>query len=383
MKRILLKPITMLLAIALFAACSSEQTVFTKTVNNIDDKAFEKVLDNKQIQLFTLVGENGIGMKVTNYGARVVALCVPDANDDPVDVAMGHDNIDDYLNLPDVFFGTAVGRSGNRIAKGKFEIDGVEYQLPQNDGENHLHGGPTGFHGVVWDAVQVGESKIIFSYLSVDGEEGYPGNLNVTMTYELTEDNEFKIEYTATTDKATLCNLTHHSYFNLSGEGSETINDHLLMINADHYTPVDKTLIPTGEIAPVNGTPFDFTKPTAIGERLNSNHQQMEYGGGYDHNWALNSSDEAIMLAACLYSPVTGIQMDVLTDQPGIQFYGGNFLEGIHTGKEGKKYVYRSGLCLETQKFPDAPNQPAFASTILRPGEKYKHVCIYKFSLKK
>ncbi|HOO85132.1 MAG TPA: aldose epimerase family protein, partial [Prolixibacteraceae bacterium] len=316
--------------IGLMTGCAgTEKPVFTQTVKNIDQTAFSKVVDGKQVELFTLVGEGGIGMKVTNFGARVVALCVPDANGNPVDVVLGFDNLDDYMTAePETFYGASIGRYGNRIANGRFQIDSVSYQLAQNNGINHLHGGPKGYFDVVWDAKQVGDSKIIFTYLSPDGEEGYPGNLEITMIYELTEDNAFKIEYAATTDKATVCNLTHHSFFNLNGEDDTTINDHVLRIDADYTTPVDAGLIPDGTLASVEGTPFDFNQPTAIGERLDVSNEQLDFGSGYDHNWVLNRTDDGMMLAATLFSAKTGIQMEVITDQPGLQFYGGNFLDG-------------------------------------------------------
>jgi aldose 1-epimerase len=379
------KAFLLLLMLFVFAACSQkQQSVFTDVVDGIDAAAFEQTIDGKATTLYTMVNNNGMGVKVTNFGARVVAICVPDANGNPVDVVLGHDNLDDYTAPGgETFYGAAIGRYGNRIGNAKFELDGEVYNLPANDGPNHLHGGPKGYFDVVWDAEQVSDSKIIFTYSSPDGEMGYPGNLDISMVYELTDENGLRIEYTATTDKATVCNLTNHTYFNLSGEGSETINDHLLMIDADKTTPVDEGLIPTGEFAEVKGTPFDFTKPTAIGERVNSDHPQMIYGGGYDHNWVLNNAEEKVSLAATLYSPVTSIQMDVLTDQPGLQFYGGNFIDGSTTGKRGIPYGYRSGLCLETQHFPDSPNKPQFPSTTLRPDDTYKHVCEYRFSVKK
>lgn len=377
----------LLLAIMIIAMLSCTEkpdiTCFTDTVNKIEPINFQQTVDGKKVDLYTLVGENGIGMKVTNYGARVVALCVPDGNGKPLDVVLGYDNLNDYINLPESFFGAAIGRYGNRIGDAKFTLDSVEYKLNNNDGKNHLHGGIKGFCDEIWDAKKLSDSKIQFTYLSVDGEEGYPGNLNVTMTYELTPDNAFKITYNATTDKATVCNLTHHSYFNLSGEGAETINDHLLMINADTYTPVDSTLIPTGEIAPVSSTPFDFSAPMPIGSRVDEENEQLAFGKGYDHNWVLNRVGDEVVVVASLYSPVSNIKMEVLTDQPGIQFYGGNFLNGTVTGKSGKPYVYRSGLCLETQHFPDSPNIPEFPTTTLLPGETYKHLCEYKFSIEK
>ncbi|MDA3880798.1 MAG: galactose mutarotase [Prolixibacteraceae bacterium] len=381
----MIKNAILLIVIATFVYSCSEQKqpVFTDAVADIDAAAFDQTIEGKATALYTMVNENGMGVKVTNFGARVVAICVPDANGNPVDVALGHDNLDDYTaEGPETFYGAAIGRYGNRIGNAQFELDGKVYELPANNGPNHLHGGPKGYFDVVWDAEQVSDSKIIFTYLSPDGEMGYPGNLEISMAYELTDDNAVSIEYTATTDKATVCNLTHHSYFNLSGAGAATINDHVLMIDADSITPVDETLIPTGELASVAGTPFDFTSPMEIGKRVNSDHQQMTFGGGYDHNWVLNKDDNSVTLAARLYSPVTNIQMDVLTDKPGLQFYGGNFLDGSTTGKRGLAYEYRSALCLETQHFPDSPNKPQFPSTTLMPGETYKHVCIYKFSVR-
>lgn len=355
---------------------------FTETANNIKVESFNKTIDGANVSLYELKGTNGIAMKVTNYGARVVALCVPDKNGNPVDVALGYNSVDEYINNTENFFGASIGRYGNRIGDAKFSLDSVEYTLAANDGKNHLHGGVKGYCDVVWNANKISDSKIEFTYLSADGEEGYPGNLNITMTYELTPENEFKIEYKATTDKKTICNLTHHSYFNLSGEGSETINDHILTINADNTTPVDETLIPTGEIISIKGTPMDFTVPTAIGERADADFQQLKYGKGYDHNWVLNRTGSGIETAAIVESPVTGIKMEVLTDQPGLQFYAGNFLDGGVTGKSGKPYKFRSGFCLETQCFPDSPNKPQFPSVVLEPGQEYYHVCIYKFSSK-
>jgi aldose 1-epimerase len=367
---------------ALALASCSKPSVFTETVEKIEKIKFQETIDGKQVDLYTLTN-NEIGIKVTNYGARVVALCVPDLNGKPVDVVLGHDKISDYIDLPQSYYGASIGRYGNRICNAKFTIDSVEYQLVANNGKNALHGGIKGFSDVVWTVKEVTASKIVFAYLSSDGEEGYPGNLNVTMTYELTDDNAFRIDYAAITDKATVCNLTHHSFFNLSGEGEATINDHVLTINSNAITPVDSTLIPTGEIVPVQNTPFDFNTPMVVGERINSNDLQMKYGGGYDHNWVVNRSGEGVVLAATVYSPVTKIKMDVLTDQPGMQFYAGNFIDGTYIGKQGKAYNYRSALCLETQHFPDSPNQPQFPSTLLLPGENYNHVCIYKFSVMK
>ena len=364
----------------LFLQGCAKQSPFTEAVEGVAEADFQKTIDGKQTDLYTLVNDNGMGMKVTNYGARVVALCVPDKDGKPVDVVFGYKTLDEYFTNPEKYYGAAIGRYGNRIANATFQIDSIVYKLPANDRVNHLHGGPKGYFAVIWNAQKVSDSKIVFTYTSPDGEEGYPGNLDITMTYELTPDNEFKIEYAATTDKPTVCNLTHHGYFNLSGEGSETINDHVLTINADTYTPVDFSLIPTGEIVSVEGTPMDFRQPTVIGARVKDDFVQLKYAHGYDHNWVLNKSKEGIELAATLVSPVSGIKMEVYTDQPGLQFYGGNFLNGRDTGISGKPYSYRSGLCLETQHFPDSPNKPEFPSVLLMPGEKYSHTCIYKFS---
>lgn len=372
-----------LIGLIVFSCADKQPSVFTDAVKAIIPANFQKTLDGKQVNLYTMVGKNGIGVKVTNYGARFVAICVPDKDGNPTDVILGYDNLDDYKSLRVAYLGAAIGRYGNRIAKGRFTLDGVEYQLPQNNGVNSLHGGSRGFHDRVWDAKKLADNKMQFNYISADGEMGYPGKLDVTMTYELTDDNAIRIEYMATTNKPTIVNLTNHCYFNLSGEGAPTINDHVLMIKSDYITPVDSTLIPTGEMMLVAGTPFDFNALTEIGARINADHQQLIYGGGYDHNWVIKKQQDGVELAATLYSPVTDIQLDVLTDQPGLQFYGGNFLTGKEIGVSGKAYPYRSALCLEAQHYPDSPNEPDFPSTVLRQGEKYDHVCIYKFSVKK
>jgi aldose 1-epimerase len=372
------------LFLGLMSCAEKKPPVFTEAVEAIEAAAFQQTLDGKQVDLYALVGEGGAGMLVTNYGARIVALCVPDANGNPVDVVLGYNNLDDYKAMREAYLGAAIGRFGNRIGGGKFSLDSVEYQLIQNDGQNSLHGGPSGYHDKVWDVTVVDQNKILFTYNSPDGDQNYPGNLEVSMTYELTAENGLRIEYTATTDKATICNLTHHSYFNLSGDGAATINDHVLTIKSDAITPVDNTLIPTGEIMPVAGTPFDFSVPTVIGDRIDEEHEQLNFGNGYDHNWViLRESLNEVEWIASVYSPVTNIQMDILTDQPGLQFYGGNFLTGKEVGKAGKAYLYRSAFCLETQRFPDSPNKPHFPSTTLLPGETYKHVCVYQFSVRK
>jgi aldose 1-epimerase len=365
----------------LFACACSSPSVENRA--GISKEAFEKTIDGKQVSLWTLKNNNGVEMCVTNYGGKVVSLLVPDKENNFVDVVAGYDSIDSYLKSGEIYFGAAIGRVGNRIALGKFSLNNTEYKLAVNNGPNHLHGGNKGFHAVVWDAKQIDESTLELSYLADDMEEGYPGNLQIKMVYKLTEDNEFSIEYYATTDKPTVCNLTHHSYFNLSGEGSETILDHVLQINADAFTPSDEGLIPTGEIIPVAGTPLDFTSPTAIGERIEADYDPLKAGFGYDHNFVLNKEKGKVELAATAISPVTGIQMDVYTDQPGIQLYSGNWMNGTEIGKAGKAYQKRAAFCLETQHFPDSPNEPSFPSIRLNPGETYRHTCIHKFSVKK
>jgi aldose 1-epimerase len=365
----------------LFACACSSPSV--KNRAGISREAFEKRLDGKQISLWTVKNNNGVEMSVTNFGGKVVSLFVPDKDNQFIDVVTGFDNIDKYLQSNEIYFGAAIGRVGNRIARGEFSLNGTEYHLPVNNGPNHLHGGNKGFHTVVWDIKQINESTLELSYLSKDGEEGYPGNLQVKIVYKLTDKNEFSVEYYATTDKPTVCNLTHHSYFNLSGEGSETILDHVLQINADGFTESDADLIPTGVIIPVEGTPLDFRTPTAIGERIDSECEAIKNGFGYDHNFVLNKTGKMVELAASVYSPVSGIEMDVYTDQPGIQLYSGNFMNGQETGISNKPLKYRSAFCLETQHFPDSPNKPDFPPITLNPGETYRHTCIYKFSVKK
>lgn len=350
----------------------------------IEKHAFGKTADGTPVELYTLTNANGLEAKITNYGGIVVSLLVPDRDGKPGDVVLGYETLEEYIeNNP--YFGTLVGRYGNRIARGKFTLEGIEYTLAQNDGENHLHGGLKGFDKVVWKADAVRSKNSVglkLTYLSKDGEEGYPGNLSVTVVYTLTNDNELKIEYTAVTDKVTIVNLTHHGYFNLAGAGLGDILGHELMIKADRFTPVDKGLIPTGELRSVKGTPMDFTRAVAIGARIDQAAEQLVLGGGYDHNWVLNNGDGSLALAARVYEPTTGRVMEVYTTEPGIQFYSGNFLDGSITGKGGKVYGYRYGFCLETQHFPDSPNKPDFPSTVLKPGETYTTTTIYTFSVK-
>ncbi len=350
----------------------------------IEKHAFGKMANGTPVELYTLTNANGLEAKITNYGGIVVSLLVPDRDGKLGDVVLGYETLEEYIeNNP--YFGTLVGRYGNRIARGKFTLEGIEYTLAQNDGENHLHGGLKGFDKVVWKADAVRGKNSVglkLTYLSKDGEEGYPGNLSVTVVYTLTNDNELKIEYTAVTDKVTIVNLIHHGYFNLAGAGLGDILGHELMIKADRFTPVDKGLIPTGELRSVKGTPMDFTRAVAIGARIDQAAEQLVLGGGYDHNWVLNNGDGSLALAAKVYEPTTGRVMEVYTTEPGIQFYSGNFLDGSITGKGGKVYEYRYGFCLETQHFPDSPNKPDFPSTVLKPGETYTTTTIYTFSVK-
>jgi len=352
--------------------------------------AFIDTLDGKPTTLYVLINKNhNAEAAITNYGARVVSLLVPDKTGSLTDVVLGYDSIGKYIHQPDTYFGAIVGRYGNRIAKGHFRLDGKEYTLATNDGHNHLHGGKKGFDAVVWTGKQINDQTLELTYLSKDGEEGYPGNLQVKVTYTLTDSNALQISYEATTDKPTVLNLTNHSYFNLNGQGSGTINNHQLKIPADRYTPVDSTLIPTGRIEPVAGTPLDFRQPTAIGAHINDSNLQLKYGKGYDHNFVLNPKNGdsiaggALMPAATVWADQSGIVLNVYTDQPGIQFYGGNFLKGTDPLKGGKKDDYRSAFCLETQHFPDSPNEPSFPSVELKPGQTYKSTTIYQFSVKK
>ncbi|MEN8254416.1 MAG: aldose epimerase family protein [Verrucomicrobiota bacterium] len=342
-----------------------------------------KVADFGSIQEYTLKNKSGMEVRLTNYGAIITAIITADRNGNMADVTFGYNDVSDYMNAVDKpYFGAVVGRYGNRIAKGRFTVDGEEYELATNNNENHLHGGKIGFDKVVWDAEIIGSNAIRFTYLSRDGDEGYPGNLSIAVTYTLTEENEIQIDYLATTDKATPVNLTNHAYFNLKGEGEGDILGHELMLNAKGFTPVDKGLIPTGVIAPVAGTPFDFTAAKPIGRDIGQTHQQLEYGGGYDHNFVLDKEGKEgeMTLAATAYEPTTGRFMEVFTKEPGVQFYCGNFLKGNLVGKSGKNYVHRGGFCLETQHFPDSPNKPDFPNTILRPGEEYETRTVYRFS---
>ena len=338
-------------------------------------------VSGQNVEMFTLRNAHGVEVKATSYGAIITSIVTPDRNGRPGDIVLGFDTIEGYLK-DSPYFGAVVGRYGNRIAKGRFTLDGHTYALATNNGPNHLHGGLKGFDKVVWKAELLqGRTGVAFSRLSPDGEEGYPGNLDVRIAYELTDRNELVIDYHATSDKATPVNLTQHSYFNLAGDGD--ILGHQLMIAADRYTPVDNTLIPTGDLAPIEGTPFDFRTATAIGARIDQANEQLKNGGGYDHNWVLTRKNASRQLAARVVEPKTGRTLEVSTTEPGVQFYSGNFLDGKVVGKGGRAYQRRSGLCLETQHFPDSPNQPKFPSTILRPGGAYESQTVFTFGVAK
>ena len=348
-----------------------------------DSKNFQQTVKGKPVDLFILKNKTGMQVSITNYGGRIVNILVPDRNGKITDVMLGYDQIESYQKAGEPCFGASIGRCTNRIGKAQFDLEGKTYKLAANNGPNALHGGPTGFHSRAWDAKQLNDQVLELSYFSKDAEEGYPGNMTVKITYTLTDLNEIKIDYAATTDQTTVVNLTNHTYFNLNGEGSGLITDHTLMINADKFTPVSDLLIPTGELKEVEGTAFDFRKEKLIGDDIDADDIQLEYGHGYDHNYVLNNPDNSLTLAARISGPKTGIVMEVFTTQPGMQFYTANHLEGKDKdGKGGKQYPPRSGFCMETQHFPDSPNQAAFPSTILKPGDTFKSTTVYKFSVK-
>ena len=347
-------------------------------------ETFGNTLDGREVFVYTLKNRTGIEARITNYGGIILSLLVPDRSGKLDDVVLGYESLGDYLKETP-YFGALIGRCGNRIGKGRFTLNGVEYSLVANDGPNHLHGGLKGFDKVVWEVNEqesVPGSSLVLTYRSKDGEEGYPGNLDVKVVYALSDSNALMIKYEAKTDKPTVVNLTHHSYFNLEGAGKGDILKHELFIDADRFTPVGPGLIPTGELRPVRGTPMDFTTPTAIGARIGEKDEQLKTGGGYDHNWVLNRHDAGPVLAARVYEKTSGRVMEVLTTEPGLQFYSGNFLKGTNIGKGGRGYEYRFGFCLETQHFPDSPNRPEFPSTVLLPGQLYSTATIYRFSVK-
>lgn len=374
MKRIL----TTLAAAALLVACSTKPAL---TLSGLDPEAFVGEKNGKTTALYTLTNANGMEVCITNFGGRLVSVMVPDKDGNMVDVILGFDNINDYMTKPSDF-GASIGRYANRIAGGKFELDGETVVLNQNDGENCLHGGAEGWQYQVYEAEQVDAQTLKLTMHSPDGEMGFPGNVTAVVTYTLTDDNAIDIAYSGTTDKSTVLSMTNHAYFNLSGNHAVEGTDQVLYVNADTFTPANDKLIPTGEMRPVEGTPFDFRTPKSIGQDINADYEQLVLGNGYDHNWVLNTAGDVTKLALSVYSPVTGILLEEYTDQPGVQVYTGNFLTGKVAGKHGIMYPKRASVCIETQLFPDTPNRPEWPTATLRPGETYTHRCIYKFSVK-
>ncbi|WP_345247855.1 aldose epimerase family protein [Nibrella saemangeumensis] len=381
MRTLTLTFLSSLLGVALLNSCGSNQENKQKAM--IEKSAFGTTADGQAADLYTLRNAEGMEARITNFGGVIVSLTAPDRNGNYQDVTLGFDSLASY-EKGSPYFGSLIGRYGNRIAKGRFTLDGKQYTLATNNMGNHLHGGIKGFDKVIWNAqpIEGEEPALKLTYTSKDGEEGYPGNLAVEVTYTLQKDNSLKIDYKATTDKPTVVNLTNHSYFNLAGKGD--ILGHELTLNADRFLPVDQTLIPTGELKPVAGTVFDFTKSTPMGARINdSTDTQIKYGLGYDHAWVFSDTSNTLKQVATVYEPTTGRVMEVSTTEPAIQFYTGNFLDGTLTGKGGVTYAKRTGFCLETEHYPDSPNLPKFPSTTLRPGETYQSTTIYTFSARK
>lgn len=343
-------------------------------------EAFKRNFENKQTGLYILTNKVGSEVTVTNYGAKIVSLMVPDKNNNLLDIVLGHPTLEEYLSSEEPYFGAICGRTANRIANGRFSLEGIEYNLPVNNGPNSLHGGLKGFNAVVWDVKNVTENSIELFYLSRDGEEGYPGNLSVWLTYTLTEDNSLDITYRAQTDKTTIINLTNHSYFNLSGEGDPYIGDHLLEINANNYLPTDETAIPYGDPETVKGTPMDFSEPLEIGTRINDDFQQLKFGNGYDHTYVLEkNSDDEYSYAGFCKSPKSGIKMEIYTTEPGMQLYTGNWMTGNFEAKKGHRYPKRSAVCFETQHFPDSINKTEYPSIVLKPETEFNSKTSYKF----
>ena len=367
-------------AALLMAACTPKAEKATDS--GLLQSNFQMEVNGKKTDLYTLRNKNNMEVCITNFGGRIGSVMVPDKDGQMRDVVLGFDSIQDYVSKPSDF-GASIGRYANRINQGKFTLDGTEYQLPQNNYGHCLHGGPQGFQYRVFDAVQPNPQELELTYVAEDGEEGFPGNITCKVLMKLTDDNAIDIRYEAETDKPTIVNMTNHSYFNLDGDAARN-EAHLLTIDADYYTPVDSTFMTTGEIAPVEGTPMDFRTPTPVGARINDyDFVQLKNGNGYDHNWVLNTKGDVTRKCATLESPLTGIVLDVYTNEPGIQVYAGNFLDGSLTGKKGITYNQRASVCLETQKYPDTPNKPEWPSAVLRPGEKYMSQCIFKFSVNK
>jgi aldose 1-epimerase len=347
----------------------------------IPDKAnFQDTIEGKATDLYVLKNSNNMQVAITNYGGRIVSILFPDKEHNLIDVTLGYDNLSSYRKANEPYFGAIIGRYGNRIAKGKFTLEGKDYSLAINNGLNSLHGGPTGFSSRVWDGEMLSDKILELSYFSEDGEESFPGNLNVKVVYTLTDDNSIKIDYTAVSDQTTIVNLTNHAYFNLNGESKGDITDHILQLNANQFTPIDEGFIPTGELRSVDDSAFDFRSPMAIGEMISKSDIQLQYANGFDHNFMIMGEMHVLREAAIVTGPRTGIKMEVLTTEPGMQFYTGNFLDGKEKdGKGGNAYHFRSGFCLETQHFPDSPNQPKFPSTILKAGDTYQTTTVYKF----
>ena len=370
-------------AAMLLSCASSDKKDKAEEIQLMNTEDFKTEIDGKATSLYTLRAGDLV-MQVTDFGGRVVSLWVPDKNGDYEDIVLGYNNIDSYVhNKGERFLGAVVGPYANRIANGTYTIGEETYEFPKNNNGQTLHGGNNGLDMVVWDVESVNDSTLVLSYLHADGQEGMPGNLKIRMAYALTSANEFKIDYEAVTDKATHVNISHHSFFNLKGEGNGTINDHILYINGSKTTPVNEVLIPSGEIADVTDTPFDFREPKTVGQDLEVEDEQLKNGGGYDHNWVLDrKTPDQMELAASVYEPASGRFMEVYTDQPALQFYGGNFFDGTTEGKYGRALKYRESIALETQKYPDTPNHDNFPSTLLNPGETYTHSCIYRFSTK-
>ena len=367
-------------AALLMAACTPKAEKATDS--GLLQSNFRTEVDGKKTDLYILRNKNNMEVCITNFGGRIVSVMVPDKDGQMRDVVLGFDSIQDYISKPSDF-GASIGRYANRINQGKFTLDGVEYQLPRNNYDHCLHGGPQGFQYRVYDAVQLNPQELQLTYVAKDGEEGFPGNITCKVLMKLTDDNAIDIQYEAETDKPTIVNMTNHSYFNLDGDAGSNA-EHLLTIDADYYTPVDSTFMTTGEIVPVEDTPMDFRTPMPVGERINDfDFVQLKNGNGYDHNWVLNAKGDINRRAASLKSQKTGIVLDVYTNEPGVQVYAGNFLDGSLTGKKGITYNQRASVCLETQKYPDTPNKPEWPSAVLRPGEKYMSQCIFKFSVDK
>ncbi|MPM42403.1 Aldose 1-epimerase [bioreactor metagenome] len=374
--------ILMGIAALMISSCSNQPKSET-TLSGLDPKAFETKVNDHSVNLYTLKNKNGMEVCITNFGGRIVSVMVPDKNGNMKDVVLGFDSIADYVNIPSDF-GASIGRYANRIKDGKIVIDGDTIQLPQNNFGHCLHGGPKGWQYQVYEAKQIDDTKLELVRQSPDGDENFPGNVTAKVTYTLTDDNSIDISYEATTDKKTVINMTNHSYFNLSGDAQKPITDHLLYVNADKFTPVDSTFMTTGEILDVKGTPMDFTVAKNVGQDIDKyEYDQLKNGNGYDHNWVLNTNGDIKQVAARLTSPVSGITLEVYTDEPGIQVYSGNFLDGTVKGKKSIVYNQRAAICLETQHYPDSPNKPEWPSVLLEPGKTYRSHCIFKFTVNK